>query len=59
MPVEGSILKFTDAKALHDKPVSIYVDFETSHIGLSQVYTVLSTTFFFFHLYFPSFVQTV
>ena len=57
MPVEGSILKFTDAKALHDKPVSIYVDFETSHTGLSQVFGVSS--FYFFHPSFLSFVQTV
>ena len=57
MPVEGSILKFTDAKALHDKPVSIYVDYETSHTGLSQVFGVSS--FYFFHPSFLSFVQTV
>ena len=54
MPAEGNILKFTDAKTLHDKPVSIYIDFETSHIGLSQVFAVLSTTFlFFFSSIFP------
>ena len=45
MPVEGSVLQFTDAKTLHDKPVSIYIDFETSHTTLSQVISAILTVF--------------
>ena len=46
MPVEGSVLEFTDAKTLHDKPISVYIDFETSHATLSQVILVSLSTFF-------------
>ena len=46
MPVEGSILQFSDAKTLHDKPVSIYIDFETSHATLSQVVSLYLIAFF-------------
>ena len=46
MPVEGSVLEFTDAKTLHDKPISIYIDFKTYHASLSQVISLLLSTFF-------------
>ena len=45
MPAEGSVLEFKDAKTLHDKPVSIYIDFETSHASLSQVFSYYQPLF--------------
>ena len=37
MPKKGSSLPFTNIKSLHDKPVTIYSDYETSHSSLSKV----------------------
>ena len=37
MPRKGSTLPFTNIKSLHDKPVTLYSDYETSHCSLSKV----------------------
>ena len=37
MPKKGTTLPFTNIKSLHDKPVTLFSDYETSHCSLSKV----------------------
>ena len=45
MPESGTLLSFSNQKAMHHKPLSIYIDFEASHCSLSHLCTGCMTLY--------------